>query len=78
METYYCKDKVILRKIAMHLRKKAGRLEALAFEQEQRELKESRDLIVPLLCPIRKGGEKRQGDRVFLEALEVIRKMKIK
>lgn len=77
METYYCKDKVILRKIANKLREKASRLEALAYEQEEKELKESRNLIEPLLCPTRKGGEHRPGDRIYLEALEIIRRLKV-
>ena len=72
----YCMDKIVLRKIANKLREKAGRLESLAYEQEEKELKESRNLIDPLLCPTRKGGEKRPGDKIYLEALELIRKLK--
>lgn len=70
----HCQDKTILRAIARKLRAKANRLDAIAYEQEQRDLARSRSLIEPLLLPKGRGGQRTtSADRAYLRALESLR-----
>jgi hypothetical protein len=70
----YCKDKTILRTIARKLRQRAAKLESLAMEQEQKELRLSRNLIEPLLLSPGKGGNRTtSADRAYLLAMDKLR-----
>jgi hypothetical protein len=70
----HCKDKTILRAIARKLRAKAAKLEAQAYEQEQRDLARSRNLITPLLLPAGRGGQRTtSADKAYLIALDKLR-----
>ena len=70
----HCQDKTVLRTIARKLRQRAAKLEAIAYEQEQRDLARSRNLIAPLLLPEGRGGTRTtSADRAYLRALESLR-----
>jgi hypothetical protein len=70
----HCQDKTILRAIARKLRQKAAKLESLAMEQEQKELRLSRNLIDPLLLPPGKGGNRTtSADKAYLIAMDKLR-----
>jgi hypothetical protein len=70
----HCKDKTILRAIARKLRQRAAKLDAIAYEQEQRDLAKSRNLIEPLLLSPGKGGNRTtSADRAYLLAMDKLR-----
>jgi hypothetical protein len=70
----HCQSKEVLRAIARKLRARANRLEAQAYEQEQRDLARSRNLIAPLLLPEGRGGTRTtSADKAYLIAMDKLR-----
>jgi hypothetical protein len=70
----HCQSKEVLRAIARKLRARANRLDAIAYEQEQRDLARSRNLIAPLLLPEGRGGTRTtSADKAYLIAMDKLR-----
>jgi hypothetical protein len=70
----HSQDKTVLRAIARKLRARAAKLESLAMEQEQKELRISRNLIDPLLLLPGKGGNRTtSADKAYLIAMDKLR-----